>query len=66
MNQPVRKQTQKKCQCGRDMTADDAEFWGECTRCRWFLVDMNCGGSNDKAAGADRDYHGGLFHRGEW
>lgn len=25
---------QPLCQCGQPMTADDAEFWGECEKCR--------------------------------
>jgi hypothetical protein len=54
-----------KCSCGKKMSKSDGEFWGECEDCRKTEQDHSTRGK-DAAANADRHYHGGQFHDGEW
>lgn len=62
------KRSEPKCDCGKPMTREDAEFWGECTTCRKVLPIASAqGGDAGKSQGrADREYHGGMGGRGEW
>ena len=56
----------RKCECGKPMTADDAEFWGECESCRTGLPIQSSNDGDKRGAATDRAYHGGTGHRGEW
>jgi len=57
-----------RCDCGKRLTDEDAQFWGECSRCRKILpISSAQGGDAGKSQGrADRNYHGGQGSRGEW
>jgi len=54
------------CRCGQPMTKTDADYWGECQRCRVRIVNTRSGGRDPTADKTDRDYHGGMGHRAEW
>ena len=56
----------KKCECGKPLMSEDAEFWGECNSCRLRLPIHTSQGGDSGGAQADRVYHGGMGHRGEW
>ena len=56
----------KSCSCGKPLTTEDAEFWGECERCRRRLPLMTFNGGDSPQVPADITYHGGQFNRGEW
>ena len=55
-----------RCGCGQLMTTEEVEFWGECRKCRTRLPVQSRQQSDSTMERAERDYHGGLFHRGEW
>lgn len=59
---------QPLCQCGQPMTADDAEFWGECEKCRLKLPlqSAQLGDGSGRGAEHDRRYHGDQWESGEW
>lgn len=63
-----KKELPTKCACGKQLTDEAASFWGECLRCRGVLpLSSAQGGDAGRAQGiADRRYHGGQFHGGEW
>ena len=58
----------QRCDCGKLMTAQDAEFWGECHECRGHLPvhSNNQGDANHSGSRHDARYHGGQFNNGEW
>jgi hypothetical protein len=68
MKNHAKKKKAKACQCGKEMTPDDAEFWGECKACRKSLPIQSAqfGDGHDSGAASDREFHGGRFHDGEW
>ena len=63
-----KKDAPKKCGCGETLSPEDAEFWGECFRCRNALPIQTSqeGDQTNSGSQSDREYHGGMGHRGEW
>jgi hypothetical protein len=55
-----------RCTCGALMTIEDCTFWGECKNCRTQLPVESRQQGDGTVLRTERDYHGGLFHRGEW
>lgn len=56
------------CDCGKPMSVEAAEFWGECVKCRLILPLRTFQTGDGKGSGghSDREYHGGMGSRGEW
>ena len=56
-----------KCQCGEKMTREDADFWGECGKCRGVLPIRSNQSGDTKGSGGhtDREYHGSQSNA-EW
>jgi hypothetical protein len=59
---------ERRCACGRSMSREDAEFWGECEKCRLkpAIRSRQRGDEGSSPSAADRRYHGGEFAKGEW
>jgi len=58
----------KRCDCGKILIGEDAEFWGECKQCRLKLPIQTAQHGDTKRSGShtDRKYHGGQGNQGEW
>ena len=54
------------CDCGKAMTSEDSEFWGECESCRTRLPIHTSNDGDGSGAATDRAYNGGMGHSGEW
>jgi hypothetical protein len=57
-----------KCDCGKTVSKENFEFWGECIKCRKVLpiqTKQTRDGKNS-ASNHDRIYHGGMGYRSEW
>ena len=54
------------CECGKPMTQEDADFWGECPRCREQLPIQSSNHGDKSGAAPDRQYHGGQGSSAEW
>lgn len=54
--------------CGHEMALDDFRYWGECPACNNTSVFGMKQIHDDGRSGsqADRQYHGGQGHQGEW
>ena len=54
------------CECGKPMSREDADFWGECPNCREQLPIQTANHGDGSGAATDREYHGGKGWTAEW
>jgi len=60
--------TVSHCECGQDLTYEEAMFWGECRSCQSLMpIRTSQNGDTKTSCGeADRQFHGGRGRSGEW
>lgn len=63
---PKQKPKPTTCECGKPMSREDADFWGECLNCREQLPIQTRNQGDKSGAAPDREYHGGQGWTAEW